>query len=368
MSVKLNKKILIGAGPRNHVRLALDESEGLENEGFDSKIIVYGRNRDGIGFVNRLYGVIVNAVFLIFSLYRYSPDFLYLNSRFEPVGSARDFVSLFLVKAFYYKKINILIKSHGSDLSILTNNSLFYKYLVLPFLTSVVDKWFFLSQEEKDVITRHHEQLGEKVVVTVNIIDPSRSVSSAEFRRRYDIDENKFSFLFVGRMVRVKGIFSIIRSIPDLSFRDNCHFLFVGSGLDMKESERLVHELGVQDYVKFCGYITDEECDHFYANTDVLVYPTFDTEGFPMALFKSVSAGLPVITTQIRSSKDHLKSPDNTLWVDGESEASVGAAMAEIYNNQNLRARMTANNKALGRKFSQQLVCSEMSAEILSCS
>jgi glycosyltransferase involved in cell wall biosynthesis len=359
----VNKKILVGIPPKNHIVLAFDEIKGFTELGYTCDTIVYGNNSGSLSGLKRLQKVVINAFKIVSKLYRFSPDFLYLNSRFEPVATSRDFVTLLIVRLCYLKRVRVVIKSHGSDLSILTNEAFLYKRIIMPFMEKVVDAWFFLSNEEKEVIRRENTALSEKCYVTTNIIDPERSISSEQFRAKYKLDEEKFKILYVGRMVREKGIFDILKSIPLLRFKENCLFVFVGDGPNFEELKSFAEAQGLGAFVHFTGFIADEECDHFYANTDLLVYPTFDTEGFPMALFKSVAAGLPVITTQIRAAKDHLTSGQNVLWVEANSPSAIAAAVSRIYNNKSAVSEMSANNKILGKKFSRSNVCLAMNED-----
>ncbi len=356
----MNKKILIGVPPTNHILLAHDEVQGLTEIGYTCNTITYGSNNQSISNIKKLQKVMVNAFKIVFALYKFSPGYLYLNSRFEPIATSRDFISLLIIKLFYFKRLKVIIKTHGSDLSLLCNKSFFLKRLLLPFMISQVDAWFFLSNEEKEIIAKGNSRLSNKVYVTSNIIDPTRSVSSSAFKQKYALNTDKFKILYVGRMVREKGIFDILKSIPLISFKEDCVFIFVGNGPHLKELKSLATELNLLSYVRFLGFVPDEECDHFYANTDLLVFPTFYTEGFPMALFKSVAAGLPIITTRIRAAKDHLKSPDNVLWVEAESVKSIADAVSTLYKNDTLISSMSENNKAVGRKFSRSNVCAEM--------
>jgi glycosyltransferase involved in cell wall biosynthesis len=357
----MNKKILIGVPPKAHVTLAQQEVQGFKDIGYDCQTVLYGRNDQGISKANKFFGVVSKAFTLIKALYSFTPHYLYLNSRFEPMGSARDFISLLLVKMFYYKKLIIVVKSHGSEYSILQKKSFFYKSLVIPFLQKNVAAWFFLSQEEKRLITECNATFAKKVFVTANIIDASRSEASATFKNKYHLNNNLFNFLYVGRMVKVKGIFNIVTSIPLLQNRDDCFFTFVGDGDDLEDLKIAAEAVGAEKNVQFAGYIPDNECDHFYANVDALIFPTYDTEGFPMALFKSVALGLPIITTKIRAAKDYLVEPDNVLWVKEQSPQSIASAVDNILQNEKLRSTMQINNIELGKKFSQQKVCSQMS-------
>ncbi|HVG15554.1 MAG TPA: glycosyltransferase family 4 protein [Chitinophagaceae bacterium] len=356
----VSKKILVGIPPINHIVLAFDEINGVTELGYTCQTIVYGTNSQNLNKIKRFQKVVTNAFKIVKKLYQFKPHFLYLNSRFEPLATSRDFVTMVIVRLLYFRPVKVVIKSHGSDLSILTKEAFLYKKIIVPFMLKQVNAWFFLSNEEKETILVRNKEMWKRSYVTTNIIDPARSVPSEAFRKKYGLDTGKFRLLYVGRMVKEKGIFDIIRTIPLLSFKDDCVFVFVGDGTDFKELKSFTEEQGLSAYVQFTGFVKDEQCDHFYANTDLLVYPTYDTEGFPMALFKSVAAGLPVVTTQIRAAKDHLTGGKHVLWVEAKSSPSIAAAITELYHNRALISTMSENNKMLGKKFSRKNVCVEM--------
>lgn len=353
-------RILVGVPPKHHVLLSRDEIDGFTDLGYTCKPVPYGRNDQSAGKVNKLWGVVVKAFNIVKELYAFKPDYLYLNSRFEPVGTTRDFITVLIIKLFYLQKVKIVIKTHGSDISVLQQQSFFYRRVMIPYLRHQVDAWFFLSSEEKELVRQYDAGLARKIFITANIVDPGRSVASLAFREKYALDESKFKILFVGRIVKEKGVFSLLQSIPLLSCKDDCQVIFVGDGPDMEKLKKQAEALKIMKYVRFPGFIPDHECDHFYANADILAFPTFFNEGFPMALFKSIAAGLPVITTRIRAAKDHLTSPDNVLWVDGESAESVAAAINTLYHDHALRKAMSDNNRQIAMKFTRRQVCAGM--------
>jgi glycosyltransferase involved in cell wall biosynthesis len=360
------QRILVGVPPKHHVLLSHDEIEGFIDLGYTCKPVPYGRNDAAAGKFKKLLGVIGKAFNIVKELYAFSPHILYLNSRFEPVGTTRDFITVLIIKLFYVRSVKIVIKTHGSDVSVLQRQSFFYRKMAMPFLRKHVDAWFFLSNEEKEMVAQYDEALARKIFITANIVDPGRSVASLAFREKYALDERKFKVLFVGRIVREKGVFSLLESIPMLSCKKDCLFIFVGDGPHLEALKKKAESLQITQYTRFTGFIPDHECDHFYANADILAFPTYFNEGFPMALFKSVAAGLPVITTRIRAAKDHLTSPDNVLWVDGESPESVAEAIGTLYDNHALRKLMSENNRQIAKRFSRGQVCAGMHEVMMS--
>lgn len=354
-----DKKIVIGVPPKAHVSLANDEISGLQALGYDCHTVSYGRNDQSAGKLNKLIFTIRNAFRIVRKLYQTKPALLYLNSRFEPAGSTRDYISLFIIKLFYWGKIKIIIKSHGSDCTVLTRKSFYFKKMVIPFLTRNVDAWFFLSTDEKALIEQQNKKIASRVHIVPNIIDPSRCIHSQRFKDKYQLADDKFKILFVGRMVKVKGVFDIIEAIPLLPFRNQCQFIFVGEGDDLSLLKQKVTELKIGALVHFKGYLPDAECDHFYANTDALIFPTYDTEGFPMALFKSVASGLPVVTTRIRAARDYLAEPANGIWVERQSPSSIVNAISRLYLDKDLRQTIKRNNLLLGLSFSKERVAKQ---------
>jgi len=355
----MKRKILIGIPPVSHVILGLDELSGLEELGYSCRQIPYSRNKWNISTINRVYGVMLNAFKVLIQLYKQKPDILYLNSRLDVNGSLRDAFSVFLFRCLYFRSLKIVIKSHGSDLSVLEKKAFVFKNFAVPILISKVDAWLFLSQDEVADVCKIKPEFKGKVFVTFNIIDPQRSVYSKSFQQKYNLPKDKFKFLYVGRMVYEKGVFAILDGIAKFQKKEDCIFVMVGNGEELENLKLKAAELGISNNVIFTDFIEEVECDHFYANTDALVFPSHD-EGFAMALFKSVVTGLPIITTQIRAAKDQLNAPDNCLWVDGKSGDSVASALKKIYENEHLRNSMRENNIKLGEKFTKLKVCEDM--------
>jgi glycosyltransferase involved in cell wall biosynthesis len=91
----------------------------------------------------------------------------------------------------------------------------------------------------------------------------------------------------------------------------------------------------------------------------MLVFPTYHYEGFPMVIFKSVAAGLPIITTRIRAAADYLSEPDNCLWVEPQNPHMLAEKIARLLDQTETRARMRRNNLELADEFTARAVAPE---------
>jgi glycosyltransferase involved in cell wall biosynthesis len=108
--------------------------------------------------------------------------------------------------------------------------------------------------------------------------------------------------------------------------------------------------------VRFFGYVTEEEAAKFYANSSMLVFPTYHYEGFPMVIFNAAAAGLPIITTRIRAAADYLSEPENCLWVEPRSPGQVADAIHTLVIGEDERKQISANNRLLAARFSAEIV------------
>jgi len=99
--------------------------------------------------------------------------------------------------------------------------------------------------------------------------------------------------LFVGRVIRTKGVRDAIRSIGHLSNRDAILDI-VGDGEDVAPCMREVASLGLQYRVRFHGYLPRAAVDAFYERADLFVFPSF-REPSGKAVLEAMSHGVPVV-------------------------------------------------------------------------
>ncbi len=99
--------------------------------------------------------------------------------------------------------------------------------------------------------------------------------------------------LFVGRLVRTKGVREAIRAIAlcrDLPLALD----IVGEGPDREACERLVRENGLADRVTFHGRQPKDAVTRHYRQADIFLFPSYREPGGNVTL-EAMSHGLPVI-------------------------------------------------------------------------
>lgn len=144
---------------------------------------------------------------------------------------------------------------------------------------------------------------AEKIRVVHNGVDPQKysreQVSDEkirEIRQRYELKDNDLMVLFLGRLVRVKGVDRLIAAMPHVLQKvPNAKLVIVGLG-DMQDYiGQLVQNLKLQDFVKFrFEFIPEEERIAHYAACDVAVFPSL-YEPFGIVALEAMSMEKPVV-------------------------------------------------------------------------
>ncbi len=319
---------------------------------------VYGEQPGGTTLRRRISRVLRTARRLRGRLRAEQFDVVHLNSSFDARALLRDVATLSRIRRVSGSKI--FIKFHGSDADLLRTNDPVLRRFARTLLARA-DGIGVLSTEEKENFMRAGVAEA-RIFVVKNVVSaaPQASVAAPALHTRLNVPTDVPLLLFIARFIPAKGLVDVIRACALL--REQGHefrLLCVGDGPARIEAEAAVARLSLQTYAQFFGYIPEAETQIFYDECTLLVFPTYHYEGFPMVIFKSLAAGLPVITTRIRAARDYLRAPDNCLWVEPQQPAQLAERIAQLLTQPALRAAMAHNNRALATQFTAQAVAPE---------
>jgi glycosyltransferase involved in cell wall biosynthesis len=349
------RRILIGIQEETHRQLEVSEVEGLIKLGFNISTTIYAGKSGYQNPVRRLYIILKNVITIIQTIRKDRIELLYLNSSFNQNAVIRDFITLLLLRSIEVKKV---LKLHGSRAMLLQTRNIFFRFMINK-ISGWADGFGVLSSEEKGNFIKAGFQ-SEKLFIMKNIVPSVKHSKSSSFRVSHHLTDDTALALYIGRFIPSKRVIDIIRALAMVKHSGfKIKLLCVGSGPEYKKIRQEVSELDLTESIIFTGFIKEEETKIYYANADMLVFPSL-TEGFAMAIFTSVAAGLPVITTQIRAAADYLHEPDNCLWIDQKNPEMIAEKIIYLLRNPDVCNRMSRNNKELSKSFSQKIICQEL--------
>jgi glycosyltransferase involved in cell wall biosynthesis len=121
-----------------------------------------------------------------------------------------------------------------------------------------------------------------------------------------------FVMLFVGRLEKVKNLFTLLDAWAGALGTDRSAWLvLVGDGSVREDLERRAAELGIAERVLFLGEVPDVSALTNWA--DVGVLPSY-TEGLSNAMLECLAAGLPMLASHVGGNPDFVRDGE-TGWL-----------------------------------------------------
>lgn len=162
-------------------------------------------------------------------------------------------------------------------------------------------------------------------------------------REEWKIPQHHFLFIFVGRLVKDKGINELIAAFSKLSkSKDNISLLLVGpfeSDLDPLWPETLT-SIKENPNIYSVGYQNDVR--PYFAVADALVFPSY-REGFPNVVMQAGAMGLPSIVSDINGCNEIIIPDVNGLIIPPKNTEALAETMRLLSNDDALYNRIKNN-------------------------
>lgn len=140
----------------------------------------------------------------------------------------------------------------------------------------------------------------------INFDDASRST--------FDLSEDDFVLVTIGRLVSRKGVDQLIDILGNMR-NSNAKLLVIGGGPKQEEWENLVSEKALGHKIRFVGQVTEAEKHALLACADLYV-STSQHEGFGLVFLEGMAAGLPVVCYNHGGQTDFIKNGSNGYLVE----------------------------------------------------
>lgn len=149
------------------------------------------------------------------------------------------------------------------------------------------------------------------------------------------VDEHLHSglrLLFVGRLVERKGVHVLLDALALLPEEPPIRLELVGDGPEREALEHRARALGVQDRIRFHGYVSRERLEEKLRECDALALPAVtdakgDVEGLGVVLLEAMSFGKPVIASMSGGITDIVRPGENGILVPPGDAGALAAAV-----------------------------------------
>ncbi len=147
-------------------------------------------------------------------------------------------------------------------------------------------------------------------------------------------------FLCVGRLAPVKGQHILVEAALRLAASGlDFSLTIAGGGPELAFLRDRVQSLNLGDRVSLPGFVSQEELERLYRETDVFVLPSF-AEGVPGVLMEAMRDGKPCISTYVNGVPELIEHERSGLLVTPADEAALASAMRRLVEDPALRHRL----------------------------
>jgi glycosyltransferase involved in cell wall biosynthesis len=190
--------------------------------------------------------------------------------------------------------------------------------------------------------------------------------SVASTSRRLPSDP--FNLLFVGRLVRRKGVDVLLNAAAQLAGDTRLHMHIVGEGPERASLMNEAVRLGVSGVVKFEGGVSSQRIAQFFASCDALVLPAIvtesgETEGLGVVLLEAMGYGKPVIASSAGGITDIVIDGETGLLSPAGDAAALAQTIRSAMDDPERMERLSNNGKLHAeREFSWDTIVSRLVA------
>lgn len=143
--------------------------------------------------------------------------------------------------------------------------------------------------------------------------------------------------LTVGRLVAQKNIPLLLKACQKLKQTSPTLFTLdiVGQGPLENELKTQVKKLGLENQVRFCGWLEKKELMQKYLASDLFAL-TSTEEGMPNVILEAMTCGLPVVTTNVRGSNELVVHKKNGFVVPDFLPETLAKFLDQLMHNDDL--------------------------------
>lgn len=194
-----------------------------------------------------------------------------------------------------------------------------------------------------------------------------KGVDMTYFSRRPEViekaatirDDSLFTFLFVGRIVREKGINELCEAFEKVQNQfPNVRLFLVGKFEDdidsiSKKSKTIIDQ---NPAIMAVGPQYGDDLLAYYAASDCFVFPSY-REGFPNTVLEAGAMGLPCIVTDINGSREIIVDGKNGLIIPSKDVESLYIAMIQLRADIKMNEQLSKSSREMiSSRFDKEYV------------
>src|SRR3989338_5993828 len=198
------------------------------------------------------------------------------------------------------------------------------------------------------------------------------SSAAAAMRKKHAIKGKML--LFVGRLAEKKGARYLVAAMEDILKKfPAAKLVIVGDGPEKAALVRQSQQLGLSGSIIFAGSVANQSLPPYYRAADVFVLPSIvdsrgDTEGLGVVLLEAITAGIPVVASNVGGIPDIVIHGKTGLLVGQKNPWQLAEAVIRILSGSELRKKLAVAAKAhVVKSYSWEKIAGDFHSLLEAC-
>lgn len=200
------------------------------------------------------------------------------------------------------------------------------------------DRFIVLSQAFANILHREYKVSSDKIHVIpggVNIDKFQPRLVQTVARQQLGWPENRPILFTSRRLVHRTGVDKLLAAMAIIRPKIPDVWLAIAGRGHMQESlTQQVKDLGLENNVKFLGFLPDEKLPVAYQAANLTVIPSQSFEGFGLAIVESLACGTPVMCTPVGGMPEILQPFSPELISTSHAVSAIAEKLEEILLGQ----------------------------------
>lgn len=214
---------------------------------------------------------------------------------------------------------------------------------------------FFQNKDDKEIFTKLYNNKKYHIL-------PGSGVDLQKFQPTKFKRNEVFTFLFLGRLIKEKGIYELIEAIQKVRKIHNAELRILGftdvdnpTAISKKEVQNW-HDMGIIRYMGFTDNVYD-----YILDCDCVILPSYYGEGVPKSLLEAASMAKPIITTDHIGCKEAVDDGVTGFLCAVKNADDLADKMLKMIELPDDELEKMGNNgrKKMEKEFDEEIVISE---------
>lgn len=231
------------------------------------------------------------------------------------------------------------------------------------------DRFIVLSKAFGKILHQQYQVPWSKIHIIPGGVDINKfqaNLSPQEARNELGWPDSRQILFTSRRLVHRVGLDKLLQALAIIkSTIPDVWLAIAGRGHIQAALQQQAKELGLEDNVKFLGFLPDDQLPLAYQAADLTIMPSQSFEGFGLAILESLACGTPVLCTPVGGMPEILEPLSPDLITDSTEVSAIAEKLEQVLLGNILIPSRDACHQYAATNFNWHKIAQEVRGVLL---